>query len=357
MTHRHLATWIVATLVTLAGMAGPAAAETRVGGSIDKDTVWTKLGSPYIASKDIVVPAGVTLRIEGGVTVRFRADINDMHGVNSFDLEMIVDGNLVIQGAAKDTVYLTTDNTVSRRTDWQGVVVQDGGVADITAAKIEYCNEAVRVGPGGTARIVDSTLQLCANYGLLVTGGKATLDGCIVTAVGNSGGTGYGVYAQRGAEVIVHHSFLVANQQSVAYLAKTKGSVERTVISHCVGPGVTVRNANPTFRYNTITGNEYGLYLSAGAQPVVSHNNIFENAKGEILVGEYGSPVKLDLANNWWGDDTVQGHIDSRIIDALDDPDAGGVVLVDPRLLDAIILEDDQPTPPAGPESQGDSGR
>ena len=48
------------------------AASTVVSGLITTNTTWYKAQSPYIASGDITVSTGVTLKIEPGVTVLFR---------------------------------------------------------------------------------------------------------------------------------------------------------------------------------------------------------------------------------------------------------------------------------------------
>ena len=50
-----------------------ATARAQVSGSITSDTTWTAAASPVTVTGTVTVPAGRTLTIEPGVTVKFAA--------------------------------------------------------------------------------------------------------------------------------------------------------------------------------------------------------------------------------------------------------------------------------------------
>lgn len=50
--------------------------ETVVGGTVASDTTFTLAGSPYTLSSDLIVPAGVTLTVQAGVTINMPAKRN-----------------------------------------------------------------------------------------------------------------------------------------------------------------------------------------------------------------------------------------------------------------------------------------
>ena len=327
---------VPALLVFFLFAATGAAAETRAGGEIQGAVEWTKQDSPYILVKDVVVPKGSTLTIREGVTVRCKPDITDDSGFNKFDVEFLVEGSLIVQGAAGDTVVFTSDSPTPRWTDWQGIVVQNGGRADIHAARIEFCNEGVRVF-GGSVELTSSSIAGCYQYGARFTQGTGVLDDMAITSVGNAGGTGVGVYMERGSDVAIRNSFIVGVQNGVMWVRDAGGSMENTVVSNCTGVGVTARNSSPTVTECTVTANDIGLSVSAGAAPTVRNNNIFVNARSDLEISGYKELTRLDFGGNWWGDDTVLGHVDGRVFDAMDDPEAGGVAILEPILPEAYM--------------------
>jgi hypothetical protein len=65
---------LVAQRVFLGEDLEPRRLLAQVAGNISQDTVWTLANSPYEVTGDVTVQAGVTLQIEPGVDVRFRAN-------------------------------------------------------------------------------------------------------------------------------------------------------------------------------------------------------------------------------------------------------------------------------------------
>lgn len=334
----------ILTALMALGSLSPANAETRTGGTLRGTHEWTKAGSPYIITKDIVIPKGSTLHIGPGVTVRFKPDIANREGTNWFDLEVLVKGTLIVEGAPLDSVYLTTDALSPRWTDWQGIVVQGPQAkVELSAAVISNCNEGVKCFQG-SVKATGVTVTRNFQHGFHFVQGRGDLDNVYISSVGNSGGTGIGINATRTSEVTVRNSFIIGAQNGVAFIQKSTGTVDNTMVSMCASRGIIIRNASPEVSRSTITGNDYGLALSGGAKPTVHRNNIFDNTTADLSLAEYGGePVQLDFSNNWWGEVHL-GLIEERILDGLDDEKVKGFVNVDPVLTEANTLE--TPTAP-----------
>jgi len=117
---------------------------------------------------------------------------------------------------------------------------------------------------------------------------------------------------------------------------------------------VIIRKSDVEVTGCTITGNDYGLIISAGATPVVKRNNIFDNGTAEISVTEYEGEesIELDFSENWWGE-THLGLIEERILDGLDDPKVKLLIRLDPVLQEAMTPEsEDPPESEEPPESE-----
>lgn len=337
--------WVQAILIlTVGGLAGalPAQAETRVQGEIRGDVEWNKQGSPYIVTGDLVVPEKSTLRIGPGVTVRFKENIASREGINPYDLELLVRGTLIITGAEADTVILTSDATTPRWTDWHGVVVEgENARADIDAATIEYSNYGVSVHKGNLV-VKNSVIHRCEEAGIFVVMGNAVVDNLVLTQIGNSGGTGFGISFDRGGSGEIKNSFIIGTQNGVGFSRESSGLVERTYITNCVGRGVMIGNSNPEIRECTVAQNDLGVVCYGGSVPVVKRNNIFQNGTADLKLDLYtGDPVKLDFSNNWWGE-TGLGLIEEMILDGTDDPNVKAFVNIEPVLSEASTSQVDR---------------
>ena len=78
-------------------------AETRVGGSLGVDTVWSPAGNPYLLTSNVFVPAGRTLVVEAGVNIRLAPEViplTDSPGI------YVNDGYLVIKGSREARVTI-----------------------------------------------------------------------------------------------------------------------------------------------------------------------------------------------------------------------------------------------------------
>ncbi|HET9234231.1 MAG TPA: right-handed parallel beta-helix repeat-containing protein [Candidatus Eisenbacteria bacterium] len=318
-------------LLCLTFAAAPGFAETRVGGTLQGQNNWTKAGSPYVVTGDLTIGKSATLKIGPGVTVKFKPNIASRGGVNEFDLEIWVKGTLIVEGAAGDSVFLTSDAATPRWEDWQGIVVE-GPTAKLVAknAVIEYALQGIRC-MDGTVNANNVTVRRCMKDGFRFIRGHGTLDGCIATEIGNSSGTGMGINLESASRIDIVNSSVIGVQNGISYAQRSGGNLHNTTVTMCVARGVLIHNADPDVRGCVITGNEVGIIASGGANPVVQENNLFENNVADVEVKPYDKAVKLDFTRNWWGE-TGTGLIEERILDAKDDPSKNAIVLIDPIL-------------------------
>ncbi len=315
--------------------AGALRAETRVGGEITGHQSWNKTGNPHIVTGDITIPKGSSLTVGPGVEIRFKRDINDRHGLNFFDLEVLVEGELIVNGAENDTVVFTSDSESPRWTDWQGLVIRGPDArAELNVTRVEYANEGIKVLDGELSGD-HIMVHRCSQFGMYFIGARGTIRDALVTEIANPGGTAYGINFDRAADVTLENSFVVGAQNGIVYSRGSTGTLDKTVVTMCPGPGVIIHNSSPTLTRCTLTGNEYGIICSAGSVPVVHDNNIFENATANLwLKGYKDDKVEIDFTNNWWGVAELS-LVEDTVDDAVDDPTEKGYAVVDPFLTEA----------------------
>ena len=96
------------------------------GGTISASVTWTKANSPYILSGQVTIPAGLTLTIEPGVTVK----------------SPFMSGGFLIQAGGKLNAVGTSSLPISFTAIditklWFGFIVNDGGIL-----RLDYCDIA-----------------------------------------------------------------------------------------------------------------------------------------------------------------------------------------------------------------------
>jgi hypothetical protein len=86
-----------------------------LSGTLEADTVWSVAGGPYWVTNDLVVPAGLTLRIEPGATVYFRTG-----------KQLLVYGRLLAEGTAERHIRLTRPpDEIYVYNLWNGIAFSD----------------------------------------------------------------------------------------------------------------------------------------------------------------------------------------------------------------------------------------
>ena len=101
---------------------------------INKDTTWS--GEIFI-DETVHVPEGTTLTIEPGTILKFK---HWRHGYTeeSERLNIIVEGTLNAIGTSDNPIRFTSDASDPEHGDWDEITVEDGGVAEIKYAIVEY---------------------------------------------------------------------------------------------------------------------------------------------------------------------------------------------------------------------------
>jgi hypothetical protein len=103
--------------------------QTAVSGSIYSNTTWTKAGSPYTISGNLVIFDVATLTIDPGVTVL-------MDSASSIELR----GNMVAKGTKNDTITFT--GTQPKMNWWKGIKAMYSSAAAGPQITVERCHFA-----------------------------------------------------------------------------------------------------------------------------------------------------------------------------------------------------------------------
>lgn len=95
-----------------------------ISGRISQDTRWS--GQIYVDG-DIVVPKGVTLSIDSGSRIIFKAKQDKLQSGNSVDrIEFIILGKLLAKGKPRNAkIIFTSDAPEQRINDWYGIVIKN----------------------------------------------------------------------------------------------------------------------------------------------------------------------------------------------------------------------------------------
>lgn len=148
----------------------------QVGGTISVNTTWDVTSQEYLITSTVTIPAGVTLTIGPGVSVRQQA--NTFHGFHVLGRLVVTQSALLLRTRAHSWHWPSVV---------QGIIVGDGGSAELTATQIFALEDSSASGEGNP--------QLPA---AVYAGANATvsLSFCSLLSLNaNSGGyrTGYGV--------------------------------------------------------------------------------------------------------------------------------------------------------------------
>ena len=117
---------LVAGLAVRSVSAAPRATATIVGGTLASNTTWTQ-GGTYQIDSILIVPAGVTLTIEAGVTVE------NYSGTGSQRYNFDVEGTLIANGTAAQPIHFNPGST-----GWSGLSITGGPGAINTGSSLSY---------------------------------------------------------------------------------------------------------------------------------------------------------------------------------------------------------------------------
>jgi hypothetical protein len=233
------------------------------------ETVWTWEGEKRIA-EFVEIPAGVTLRLEPGTTLRFAFIDRDGDGIGDAGLHVL--GRVVAVGTPAAPIVLSSAEVDPQPGDWQGLVFDNSQGNLFADCRFEYAQHALH------AHFTSARLERCRL--------ERNIEG---TRLGNS-------------------SF----------------AIERCLVRDNASKGLNFFACSNSVRHNLITRNADGLFLfETDAESVVESNNIVGNRRYDVRLGDFYRGGKR-LGENWFGTADVAA-IRGRIFDGEDDPALGPV--------------------------------
>ncbi|WP_028458336.1 right-handed parallel beta-helix repeat-containing protein [Chloroflexus sp. Y-396-1] len=259
---RHISPTIVAVLFALAISTLPytsthaAPSVIVVSGNISVSTTWTS-GNIYYVTSDTTVVAGVTLRIEPGVIVKFRSNSG-----------LIIDGKLEAMGTASQPIYFTSYRDDSAGGDTDGGGSSSGAKGDWNWIQFNAISD-------------DASL---IEYAVIRYGG------------GKSSFSYRGVYGNvylRDASPTIRHSTLEHSEGAGVYLESTAAGSSAPVISN-----------------NRFSNNASSISTDVTSRPTLTNNTSSANSTNGLLVrgGTINSNTnwdQLDMVYRVAGDITV----------------------------------------------------
>ena len=310
------------------------------GGTLTEDTTLSTSSYPYAITDDIVVPAGITLTIEPGVTLHFQAN-------RAIRVE---GGQLLAEGTAAQPIIFT------RQGDgyWGGILL-DRTQADnrITHAVIEYTKEVILYprthgvsAYGSRVTIADSvfrytdasvavktypweghdpTIYLLRNEihdiesdAVHVTGGYAFIQGNHIHDVRR------GIYPLEGIEVshMITPALLLDNHihdvsDDCMDLNHSSAIIERNELHHCGDKGISIGHPSSTTLVNNLVyaclgggGDPYsgtGIAIKDGAVSHIVNNTVTGNRHGIYLYEGHrdeGGGIATVVNCIVWGNET-----------------------------------------------------
>jgi len=264
---------------------------TQVAGTLTGNTTWTVANSPYIITSTVIVPSGVNLTIEPGVTVTAQTSDNTMFKINglvqakgSATAKIIFDGN-------GNMNFFKTNHPVS------------AGFLDLDFCVIENGLSAFWFDNTAYLNITNSTLSNLSEYSYLWYPSQDsyieynTFTNCSGIKIGTDD-----YFSNSSGLVYIKYNFFANNQ------------------------GFIVNN-----------------FASYGLSKVCVNYNSFTSTSGLILeVEQTSTTADMDASQNYWGTTNIT-DIDFMIYDKNDDPSCSSGINYLP------ILDNPDPQTPVAP--------
>ncbi|ABQ26941.1 right-handed parallel beta-helix repeat-containing protein [Geotalea uraniireducens] len=288
--------------------------------TIQKDTVWQ--GTIKVTG-DVFVPAGVTLTIAPGTTVKFvrideKSDRN-MFGIDSPyypQAELIVQGRLIARGTKDNIIVFTSAERDAKPADW-GAINLLGGDGNV----IEYCK------------------ILFAYNGIHAHGASARIDhneftkNAVAISVKKEEEAPGVPWFGRPADISANFNYIHNNKGGITFRS-SRAVITRNTITDNKFFGIWPKEQSTA----EITGNEIsenlkGIYFYKSAGVRIAGNNIYDNKEYNLAIADEQN-VDVDARNNWFGT-TSRDKINELIYDRHSDPSVASI-LVEPFLKERV---------------------
>lgn len=298
-------------ILMVAGVCG--AATQKFGKeTITKDTTWN--GEIEITG-DVHVPAGVTLTIAPGTTVRFKkigaeSDRN-LFGIESPyypQAEIIVTGRLIARGTAVKPILFTSAEAKPQPADWAALnfLGSEGNVVE--NCRLEYAYNGVHA-HGAHVLIKNNTFAKNA-VAISVKKEEEALDT-----------PGFGIPA----DITVTGNLIEDNKGGIN-VRSSRAVITRNTIRDNKFFGIWIKEqCRGEISNNEITANQKGIFFYKAEGMTITANNIYANLDYNLAVAdEQGKDIQV--TGNWFGT-TNATKIDEQIFDGKTDPTVARIVV------------------------------
>ena len=264
-------------------------AQTNVSGVISTNTTWTKAGSPYILTANILVNTGISLTIEPGASVK----VNENYGIT-------INGTLIANGNSTDSIYFL--NNISNK-KWSGITFTSSSVSSnidisdnyIDGSILNYVSISSISSSNGAVYLVNNALLIknssifnnSSNGIYFDYNGSFTFDKIIIKGckISNNDGSGvsYNGYRMQGTLKVLNNLISNNSGNGITTGGGDAGGSHVNIFSNNDiisngGVGI-IANANgtQTLSYNLIYLNSNGIYSRGNGTYTISKNRIISN--------------------------------------------------------------------------------
>jgi len=215
---------------------------------------WT---SDYIYNVigDVSVPAGDSLIIEPGVTVKF---------MGNYSLDIY--GYLFAVGTETDSIYFTSGQASANPSDWNRIKFFSNSVTNsvITYSKIDYAGSGIGC-HYSSPTISNNTIS--------------------------NNSTGIGCHY---SSPTISNNTISYNNGGISCMDSSPTIINNTISNNDYSGISCMMSSSPTIINNTISNNNNGIFCD-GSSPTISNNTISNNSKG--------------ISCEWWSSPTILNNI------------------------------------------------
>ena len=268
---------------------------TIVGGTISKDTTWTR---EVLVNSIVVVEPGVTLTIQPGTRVKFK----HYRGYREPGkrLSIIVRGRMIAEGTPNQPIYFTSDAKKPRNGDWSMVrLMTPMAQSRFRYSVFEFGQQGLNVWQGNV--LISHSVFRWNNWeGIYFeSNSKATIEYCQIVENGYNG-----LAAEQFNKITMDYCEVWRNGTNGVHVDATTLEIRHSRVHENRANGLSVDD-NGTLRALGVTiydNQAWGIGFGEGANTVeVSSLNFISNRAGKIggqyteIPSSYYPPDRVDI--------------------------------------------------------------
>jgi hypothetical protein len=309
----------------------PVDAGATTSGRVEHDEMWD---GEILLTGDIEIPAGVTVHVQPGTTIRFTAQCDDQHSPEEYDpqdestmhtrlISIYVMGTLDAQGTSQSPIQFISDNQDAPDVDWESILIEGDGSVMLDHVMIRNSHFGVQLN-SSTLRlsIKNATFQdinTCAICGhgarpaihepVIIEDSRFIRCGreCIDTYPDQEISVRHNVFAENhvgimavGSSITIEGNLFINNGRGIGIIEGGTPSITGNVITQTQGAAIFVTDASPLITQNNLQANLFNLQLEGGSQDVSAEDNWWGSSDPQVI----GESI-FD-----WNDDANLGVVD-----------------------------------------------